>query len=96
MADFFYAKGAVTTIVTICQLWQATVPILSSHGIQAAPWSRISAMTRVLGANPILLPSRFLRQGRLAVARRIFYPLTAVVQSEITTLVSTYQLTGNN
>ena len=69
---------------------------LSSHGIQAAPWSRISAMTRVLGANPILLPSRFPRQVRLAMARRIFYPLTAVVQRDITTLVSTYQLTGKD
>ena len=54
------------TVHRACQPCRAAIPTLSSHGIQAPPGARTSAETRVLGANPILLSSRFLRHGRLS------------------------------
>ena len=43
---------------------------LCSHGIQVVSWGRTSVGTRVLSANPILLPSRFPRQPPQAFFQR--------------------------
>ena len=61
---FLSTKDVVPSIEPISAV-ASYLPTLSSQKSSTAPGACMSAETRVLGVNLILLPSRFLRQGRL-------------------------------
>lgn len=63
---FLSTKDIVPSIEPISAV-ASYLPTLSSQRSSTAPGACMSAETRVLGVNLILLPSRFPRQGRLAV-----------------------------